>query len=91
MVRYGKITKPIKGQENVVQRGVNSHLADLKIYQKEYPHQTRLTVGGNLINHPGEVGTLMSEMIVPKLLFNSVLLTPYSKFMGIDIKTFTST
>ena len=86
-----KSPNQLKGRKNVVQRGVNSHLADLKISQKEYPHQTRLTVGGNLINHPGDVGTLMAEMLVPKLLLNSVLLTPYSKFMGIDIKTFTST
>ena len=54
--------------------------------QKEYPYCTRLTMGVVLINLPGKVGTPMADMLTYKLLFKSVLLTPYVKFMGIDIK-----
>ena len=59
--------------------------------QKEYPYRTRLTLGGNLINYHGDVGTPTTKMLVSKLLSDSVLLTPYAKFMGIDSKSSTST
>ena len=47
--------------------------------QKEDPYWTRLTVSGNLINYPGDVGTIMDEMITSKFLFNSILSTPYGR------------
>ena len=53
---------------------------------KEYPYHTHLTAGGNLINYPGNVVTPTAYMITSKLLFNSLLLTPYVKFMGTDMK-----
>ena len=56
--------------------------------RKEDPYQTRLTVGRNSINHPGDVGTSTADMLTSKLLFNSVLSTPYAKFMVIDIENF---
>ena len=55
--------------------------------QKEDLYLTRLTVGGNLINFLGDVGTPMTNMLTCKFLLNIVLLTPNSKFVGIDIKT----
>eukprot|EP00804_Cyclotella_cryptica_P015402 CCRYP_008024-RA/>CCRYP_008024-RA protein AED:0.10 eAED:0.10 QI:0/-1/0/1/-1/1/1/0/936 len=52
------------------------------------PNRTRFTVGGDRINYPGEVGTPTAEMLVAKLLFNSVISTPTAKFMTIDISNF---
>ena len=56
--------------------------------KKEDTYHTCLTMGGNLFIYPGNVGTTTSDMLTAKLLFNSILSTPYSKFMGIDIKQF---
>ena len=43
--------------------------------QKAETHYTRLTVGGNLINFPGDVTTPTADLITAKLFFNSVLST----------------
>ena len=45
-------------------------------------------LGRNLINYPREVGTTTVDMLTSKLIFNSILSTPYTKFMGIYIKNF---
>ena len=41
--------------------------------QKDETRCTRLTVGGNLINSPGDVTTTKAYLITAKLIFNSVL------------------
>jgi hypothetical protein len=56
--------------------------------QKAETHRTRLTVGGNLIEYPFDVSTPTAELTTAKCLFNSVVSTPYAKFMTIDIKDF---
>ena len=38
--------------------------------QKAETHRTRLTVGGNLINFPGDVTTPTADLIAAKLVFN---------------------
>ncbi len=43
---------------------------------------------GNLINYPGDCGTPMADLLMVKLLFNSVISSPQAKFMCIDIKNF---
>ena len=43
--------------------------------QKAETHCTRLNVGGNLINFPGDVTTPTADLITAKLIFNSVLST----------------
>ena len=43
--------------------------------QHSETHCTRLTVGGNLINFPGDVTTPTEDLITAKLIFNSVLST----------------
>ena len=43
--------------------------------QKAETHRTRLTVGDNLINFPGDVTTPTADLINSKLIFNSVLST----------------
>ena len=52
------------------------------------PNRTRLTVGGNLINYPYEVGTPTADLLLAKILFNSVISTKDARFMTIDIKNF---
>jgi hypothetical protein len=48
----------------------------------------RITLGGNLVNYPGDVGTRTADMLTVKLLFNSVISTPGAKFMSLDISNF---
>ena len=59
----------------------------LRPHKKEV-ERTRLTVGGNLIDYPGDVSTKTAGLTTAKLLFNSVVSTPNAKFMGIDVKNF---
>ena len=56
--------------------------------QKDETHRTRLTVGGNLIQFPGDVTTPTADPITAKLIFNSVLSTKNVKFMCADIANF---
>ncbi len=56
--------------------------------QKAEKNRTRLTVGGNCINYPGEVGTPTVDMVLVKAMLNSVVSTPGAKFMSIDINNF---
>ncbi|CAJ1967947.1 unnamed protein product [Cylindrotheca closterium] len=56
--------------------------------QKAAKERTRLTVGGNLIDYPGDVSASVADLTTAKTLFNSVVSTPGAKFMGIDIKNF---
>ncbi len=56
--------------------------------QKTEKAQTRLTVGGNLIDYPWEVTTPTADLATAKLLFNSVISTPGAHFLTMDIKDF---
>ena len=56
--------------------------------QKEDPNRVRITVGGNLIDYPGELATNTADLITSKILWNSVLSTPEARYMTVDIKNF---
>jgi hypothetical protein len=56
--------------------------------QKAEVERTRLTVGGNLIDYPGDVSTKTANLTTAKILFNSVPSTPKANFMGINLKNF---
>ena len=56
--------------------------------QKEDPHRIRITAGGNLINHPGELTTRTADITTSKLHWNSVLSTQKAKYMCLDLKSF---
>jgi hypothetical protein len=56
--------------------------------EKADPNRIRITLGGNLVNYPGDVGTRTADMLTVKLLFNSVISTPGAKFMSLDISNF---
>ena len=55
---------------------------------KENPYRTRLTVGGDKINYPGEVATPTCELLLAKIFFNSVISTPNARFATADISNF---
>ena len=55
---------------------------------KYYTRLTRLTVGRNLINFPGDVTTPPADLTTSKIVFNSVFLTKNTKFMRADIASF---
>eukprot|EP00956_Cyclotella_meneghiniana_P027262 scaffold60751_cov36-Cyclotella_meneghiniana.AAC.6 len=56
--------------------------------EKKDPNRIRITLGGNLISYPGDVGTRTADMLTVKLLLNSVISTPNAKFMSLDISNF---
>lgn len=43
--------------------------------EKADPNCIRITLGGNLVNYLGDVGTRTADMLTVKLLFNSVIWT----------------
>ncbi len=55
---------------------------------KEDPNQIRITVGGNLINYPGELTTRTADITTSKLHWNSVLSMQNAKYMCLEIKIF---
>ena len=54
--------------------------------QKPDPNRVWLTIGGNLLNVPGDLSTPAADMVMIKILWNSVLSTDGAKFATIDIK-----
>ena len=55
---------------------------------KAEKNRTRFVVGGDRINYPGEVATPTADILVAKILFNSVVSTRNAKFMIMDISNF---
>jgi hypothetical protein len=47
--------------------------------EKKDPDRTRITMGGNWINYPGDCGTPTADMITVKLLLNSIISTQHIK------------
>jgi hypothetical protein len=56
--------------------------------QKPEPNRTPITVGGNLIDYPGDVSTKTADLVTAKILWNSVLSTPGERYMAINVKIF---
>jgi hypothetical protein len=56
--------------------------------KKAEPNRMRFTVGGDRINYPGKVATPTAEMLVAKMLFNSVISTRGAQFMTINISNY---
>jgi hypothetical protein len=64
-----------------------SFVVDIKDH-KEEKERTRLTVGGDQIEYPGEKSTRTASLTTAKILINSVISTLGAKFIVIDIKDF---
>ncbi len=56
--------------------------------EKDDPDRTRITIGGNRICYPGNLGTNTASLELVKLLFNSVLSRKGARFSTIDLKNF---
>ena len=56
--------------------------------QKKEKHRKRITVGGDLINYPGNVTTRRTDRKTIKPLLNSVVSTTDARFITTDIKNF---
>ncbi len=56
--------------------------------EKAESNQMRFTVEEDRINYPGKVATPTAEMLVAKILFNSVIFTKGARFMTMDISNF---
>ena len=52
--------------------------------KKDKPNRTRFTVGGDRINYLGEVATPTADMLVARILLNSIILMRGAWFMTID-------
>jgi hypothetical protein len=64
-----------------------SFVLDIKDH-KEEKERTRLTVGGNQIEYPGDKSTRTAVLTTAKILINSVIFTLGAKYLVIDIKNF---
>jgi hypothetical protein len=62
-----------------------SFVVDIKDH-KEERERTRLTVGGDQIEYPGDKSTRTAGLTMAKILINSVISTTGAQFMVIDIK-----
>jgi hypothetical protein len=56
--------------------------------QKEDPNRVRITVGGNLIDYPGELTTHTADLVTSKILWNSVVSTKDARYCTADLKLF---
>jgi hypothetical protein len=64
-----------------------SLVVDIKDHKKE-KERTRLTVGGDKIEYPGDKSTRTAGLTTAKILINSVISTLGAQFLVIDIKNF---
>jgi hypothetical protein len=64
-----------------------SFVVDIKDH-KEEKERTRLTVGGDQIEYPGDKSTRTAGLTMAKILINSVISTMGTKFLVTDIKNF---
>ncbi len=58
--------------------------------EKKDPYCTRIRMGRNLINYPDDCSTPTADLLTVKIMFNSVISMPNTKFMTINIKDFYS-
>jgi hypothetical protein len=55
---------------------------------KTETRRVRLTVGGNLIQYPGDVPTRSSDLITSKCLWNGTIYTEGANYMCLDVENF---
>jgi hypothetical protein len=64
-----------------------SFVVDINDHKEEKEH-TRLTVGGDQIEYPGDKSTHIAGLTTAKILINSVISTLGAKFLVLDINNF---
>ncbi len=78
--------KVLKERAKAVTYGLITCLVRAK--KIEEPNRTRLLAGGDRVHYPFEAGTPTSNLLTVKLLINSVISTPGTRFFTMDIKNF---
>ena len=56
--------------------------------EEKDPNRTRLTVGGDIVHYTEDCRTPTVDLLKVKLLLNSVISTPGSRYMTLEIKDF---
>ena len=56
--------------------------------RKAEPYRTHITVGGNLIDYPGNLSMKVAGMTTFKILVNSTLSTPGARWLGLDVENY---
>ena len=56
--------------------------------RKKDKYRTHITMGGNLVNYPGNCRTPTANLLPVKLLLSSVISMPNVKFMTLDLHDF---
>jgi hypothetical protein len=78
-------------QRSIIPKGrkvtYGSFAVDIKDH-KEEKERTRLTVGGDQIEYPGDKSTRTAGLTTAKILINSIISTLGAKFLVIDITNF---
>jgi hypothetical protein len=82
-IRFISISNIRKGRQVTY----GSFVVNIKDH-KEDKERTRLTVGGDQIDYPGDKSTRTAGLTAAKILINSVISTLGAKFLVIDIHIF---
>ena len=53
---------------------------------KDDPNRVCITIGGNLINYPGELTTRTADLTTTKVTWNSFISTRNARYMCADVK-----
>jgi hypothetical protein len=64
-----------------------SFVVDIKDHKEEI-ERTRLTVGGDQIEYPGDKSTRTAGLTTAKILINSVISTLGAKFLSLTLRIF---
>jgi hypothetical protein len=60
----------------------------IRLEKTNEPNRTRLVAGGDRVYYPFNAGTPTADLLTIKLLINSVIFTPGTRFFTMDIKNF---
>ncbi len=79
--------QPIMFQDILIDR--QSDVAHTRVVCKVRPtktdfNQTRITIGGNIINYTGDCGTKTGSLETVKLVINSTLSMPGARYMDLS-------
>jgi hypothetical protein len=55
---------------------------------KKEVHWTRLTIGGDKVHYPGNVGTPTADLTLVKMHVNSIISPRGAQYMTVDVKKF---
>eukprot|EP00978_Attheya_sp_CCMP212_P016490 scaffold43259_cov66-Attheya_sp.AAC.3 len=84
----GRLAQGVGGREEGTNTFLHTSCGNSTRPPQTEPNRTRLTIGGNLIDYPGDVSTATAETTTAKILFNSVVSTKNAKFACFDIKNY---